>query len=100
MTYFYVEKFFFINIPPIPLYFTRPRPTLPTVYPHHWPVTSTWLSQFKNKLYIKILKFNYLLVFMFIYCSFYEHFGFILISFLLIMGEARCNKEHKGLIKI
>ena len=35
MTYFYAGKFCFINFPTIPIYFFRPRPTLPTVYPYH-----------------------------------------------------------------
>ena len=35
MTYFYAGKFCFVNFPTIPIYFFRPRPTLPTVYPYH-----------------------------------------------------------------
>ena len=35
MTYFYAGKFCFINFPTMPVYFFRPRPTLPTVYPYH-----------------------------------------------------------------
>ena len=33
MTYFYAEKFCFINFPMIPIHFFRPRPTFRTVYP-------------------------------------------------------------------
>ena len=35
MTYFYAGKFCFINFPTIPIYFFRPKPTLPTVYLYH-----------------------------------------------------------------
>ena len=34
MTYFNAGKFCF-NFPTIPIYFFRPRPTLPTDYPYH-----------------------------------------------------------------
>ena len=58
MTYFYAGKFCFINFLTIAIYFFRPRPTLPTVYPYHMACDVNLVISMLQKIIIYVKYIN------------------------------------------